>query len=499
MFNGIDFNKLLQIFTFDKYNPLLFSTSLFLFLFFALLIFYRIFIHNRNARVALLLIFSFFFYYEISGVFFLILLVSSTMNYFFGILIGTSSIYSKRKFWFIAAVTANLLLLGYFKYTNFFIEIINNFKVGHLTAVDIFLPIGISFYTFKALSYIIDVFWDNLEYEKNFLYFSLFISFFANLLAGPIDRATEFLPQIKKEVKISKAQIGLALYLIISGLFKKVVIADYISLNFVDRVFQSPLRFTGLENLLGIYGYTLQIYADFSGYSDMAIGIALLLGFRLMDNFNSPYQAKSISEFWRRWHISLSTWLLDYLFKPLQMKFRNWRIYGNALALLITFSLIGLWHGASWMFILWGTVHGLYMVVSLFTKKYRRKFYNRLGIGNSKFLKVFQVFITFHLVAFAWLLFRASSLTDVGDMLSQIFTFFHGEVLMQFISGYKSVFFIMIIGYILHFIPKSIEIKTQNLLAKIPLIGQALLLTAVIWLVIQVKSAAIQPFIYFKF
>ncbi len=499
MFNGIDFSKLLRLFTFDKYDPLLFSTSFFLFLFLGFLIFYRIFINRRNARITLLLIFSFYFYYKVSGIFFLILFVSSVVNYYAGILIGTGTVNSKRKFWFILAVIVNLALLGYFKYTNFFVRIINDFSISHINALDIFIPIGISFYTFKALSYIIDVFWENLKPERNFAYFCLYISFFPNVLAGPIDRATEFLPQIRKEVHISKAQMGFAIYLIISGLFKKVVIADYISLNFVDRVFQSPLRFTGLENLLSVYGYALQIYCDFSGYSDMAIGIAMLLGFRLMDNFDSPYQAKSVAEFWRRWHISLSTWLLDYLFRPLQMKFRNWRIYGNSLALLITFALCGLWHGANWLFVFWGTLHGLFMVVSLFTQKARKSFYNRLGIAGSKYLKAFQVFITFHLVAFAWLFFRADSVTNVIHMLKQIFSFFHGEVFPQFISGYPSIFALLIIGYLLHFLPKSFEKKTQNLIANMPLIGQALLLTFAIWLVIQVKSAALQPFIYFKF
>ena len=499
MLNGIDFTRLFQLFTFDKYDPLLFSSSLFLFLFFGFLIFYRTFINSRNARVTLLLIFSFYFYYKVSGIFFLIVLLTSVINYYAGIWIGNSKIPSRRKLYFILAVIANVGLLGYFKYTNFFIQIINDFKFGSIKPLDIFLPIGISFYTFKALSYIIDVFWENLEPERNFAYFTLYISFFANLLAGPIDRATEFLPQIRQDVKISKAQIGLAIYLIMSGLFKKVVIADYISLNFVDRVFQSPLRFTGLENLLAVYGYALQIYGDFSGYSDMAIGIALLLGYRLMDNFDSPYQARSVAEFWRRWHISLSTWLLDYLFRPLQMKFRNWRIYGNALALLITFALCGLWHGADWLFVLWGTIHGLFMVFSLFTQKARKAFYNRLGIANSKFVHVLQVFITFHLIAFAWIFFRANSLANVKNMLSQIFTFFHGEVFTQFIKGYESIFILMIAGYVLHFVPKSLEIKTQEFIAKIPLAGQALLLTAIIWIVIQVKSAALQPFIYFKF
>ena len=253
----------------------------------------------------------------------------------------------------------------------------------------IFLPIGISFYTFKSLTYVFDIYYDTL----NLLYlqdFSLYIFYFPNILMGPIDRASAFLPQIDQEPFISKEDIGRATFLIIAGLIKKVVIADYISLNFVDRVFDFPLRFTGVENLLAIYGYTLQIYCDFSGYTDMAIGVSLLLGFKLMDNFNSPFKATSIADFWRRWHISLSRWLQDYLFKPLQFQFRSMRVFGNMLALLITFFICGLWHGAGWNFIIWGTLHGFMMSFALIIQKPKLRLYNFLKINNTKSLKLIR-------------------------------------------------------------------------------------------------------------
>jgi len=499
MFVNIDFTKLLHLFVYDPTDPLLFNSSFFLFLFLGLLVIYRVFSKSANLRIYTLILFSLFFYYKASGMFFLLLMFSSVVNFYSGRLIYNAQPGIKRRLYFIATIILNLGALAYFKYTNFFIQIINDFHLGKMDPLQIMLPIGISFFTFKALSYVIDIYMEAMEPVDSLRDFSLFIFFFPNILAGPIDRADAFLPQVRKEVNISKEDMGKALMLIISGLFKKAVIADYISLNFVSRVFDSPTRFTGVENLLAVYGYTLQIYCDFSGYSDMAIGIAALLGFKLMDNFNSPYQATSVAEFWRRWHISLSTWLLDYLFRPLQMKLRNLRIIGNAIALFITFTICGLWHGASWAFIFWGALHGGYMVISLFTKKFRDAFYKKIHIANTWPLKVFQVVVTFHLLAFAWIFFRATTFQSAIDMLNQIRYFYHGEVFVQFIAGYKGVFTLMVLGFIFHFVPKKLEDKTSMLLGKLPVLGQAIVLAVMIWIVVQVQSAELQPFIYFQF
>jgi alginate O-acetyltransferase complex protein AlgI len=496
MFYFLDFQKILDLFVYDKYDPLLFSSSLFMFLFFFILVAYRITSPVKAVRVFLLIVFSFFFYYKSNGFYFLLLIVSSVINYFSAIGIKKNS---GRRIVFFAAIIFNLLLLGYFKYTDFFISIINDFRTDQFEFLDLFLPVGISFYTFKAISYLTDVYWENLEPETNFLDLVLYISFFGNILAGPIDRATAFLPQVKKEYSLSKAQISTAVLLIASGLIKKVVIADYISLNFVDRVFEFPTRFSGVENLMAIYGYSLQIYCDFSGYSDLAIGISLLLGFHLMENFNFPYKARSVADFWRRWHISLSSWLADYLFRPLQMKFRYFRLYGNILALLITFTLCGFWHGASWTFIFWGLLHGFYMSFSLLTAKTRKKFLESSGLSKNKFLPIFQGVITFHLIAFAWIFFRAPSFEYAGDMLNQIFTYFHPEIFLQFISGYPQVIALIIFGYLLHFIPAKFELKTINLLSQRNLLVHAAILAIFIWLAAQVKTSELQPFLYFQF
>jgi alginate O-acetyltransferase complex protein AlgI len=260
-----------------------------------------------------------------------------------------------------------------------------------------------------------------------------------------------------------------------------------------------PLRFTGVENLFALYSYALQIYCDFSGYSDIAIGIALLMGFKLMENFNSPYQATSIADFWRRWHISLSTWLLDYLFRPLQMKFRNLKCTVTLLPLIITFVLCGLWHGASWMFLFWGLLHGLYMGFSLLFQKSKRKLYNTLKLTNTKVLKFAQIIITFHLIAISFVFFKVDNFQSAFDIFNQILFFFKPNVITQFIEGYTPTFVLLIIGYFMHFLPRTVEEKTASQISKLHPVLQGLLLAVVIWICAQAQSAELQPFIYFQF
>jgi alginate O-acetyltransferase complex protein AlgI len=500
MLQNIDLSKLPNLFLYEPHGPLLFESSFFLFLFLGLLIFYRIFANNKNLRIFTIIIFSLFFYYKAAGPFLLVLIASTVINFYAGKIISNLKAgKSGRLLALILTLILNLGALGYFKYTNFFINIINDFKSGSFQPLDIFLPIGISFYTFKALSYVIDIYLESFEPVNSFRDFSLFMLFFPNILIGPIDRAARFIPQIEGDLLVSKKDIGKALFLIMLGLLKKTVVADYISANFVDRVFEVPLRFTGFENLMAVYGYAIQLYCDFSGYTDMALGIALLLGFNLMDNFNWPYKATSIADFWRKWHISLSSWLLDYLFKPLQLKFRNLQPIGNIAALMITFLAIGFWHGASWMFVAFGFVHGFFITVSLLTKKIKKKFYMITGLANTKFLKIMQVIVTFHLVVFAFIIFRAPDFSTVGNILRQIFNSFHPEIMMQVVSGYAYIFSLMLMVMVMEYVPERWRYKVQEWISETPLIGQALILALVIWIAIQAKSADLKPFLYFKF
>jgi len=496
---GIDFSKIGDLFLFDPNDPLLFGSSLFLFLFVALLIIYRLVAKSNNTRISILIVFSLFIYYKASGIFLLLLILNAIANFYFGNGMGNAKTQGGKKIFLILALVFNLGLLAYFKYTNFFIQAIIDFNIGNLELLDLIMPLGISFYTFKSLSYILDIYLETMEPTDSFRDYFLFVTFFPNILSGPIDRAVKFLPQIRKEYFLSNKEIAMALMLIMMGLVKKIMIADYISLNFVDRVFDEPVRFTGVENILAVYGYALQLYCDFSGYSDIAIGIGLLLGFKLMENFNYPFKAKSISDFWKRWHISLSSWLLDYVFRPLQIGLRDWRKAGNISALIITFVLVGFWHGASWAFLFWGLLHGIYMAIGLLVQGPKRKLYLKYGLNKSKIFGAFQIFITFNLVAFSFVFFRANDFNSAIDVFKQIIFFFKPGVFIQFVESFTPTFVLIFLGFFFHFLPSSFNDKSVTLLSKMNIFVQAIILTLIIWLVTQVQSADLQPFIYFQF
>ncbi len=495
----IDWTKFRELFEYVPHDPLLFGSSLFIFFFIAVLAVYRFFSGNNNFRIYTLIFFSLFFYYKAAGIYLLLLVFIAIINFYAGAWIFNAKTQLHKRLILTATIFINLGLLGYFKYTNFFFEILNSLKIGQFDMLDIFLPIGISFYTFKAMSYLIEIYFEMLEPIKSLRNFSLFVFFFPNVLMGPIDRAVNFLPQIEEKPVFTREKMGLALFLLCTGLFKKYILADYISLNFTDRVVDFPLRFTGVENLFAIYGSALQGYADFSGYTDMALAIGLLLGFELMDNFNRPFKAYSVAEYWRRWHLSLSTWLLDYLFRPLQISLRNLRKTGTAIAIFITFFVVGIWHGPSFTFVLFGLLHSFFLVFSMYTQPYRDAFYDKLKIRNTKWLRVLQIIFTFHLLAFTAILFRARSLQYATDMIKQVFTYFHAEVFPQYVAAYPSIVFLIVIGYVTHFLPDAWEKKTVSILGKTPLVLQAIILAVMIWLVAQVRSAAMQPFLYFKF
>jgi D-alanyl-lipoteichoic acid acyltransferase DltB (MBOAT superfamily) len=385
----------------------------------------------------------------------------------------------------------NLVLLGYFKYTNFFIDNTNLIFDRNFELQEIILPVGISFYTFQTLSYTIDVYRKQLEPTKSFIDFLFFVSFFPQLVAGPIVRASDFIPQIYKRLNLTKEEFNAALFLIVGGLLKKAVISDYISINFVDRVFDAPSSYTSFENLMASYGYAIQIYCDFSGYSDMAIGLALLMGFWLPPNFRTPYQSASITEFWRRWHISLSTWLRDYLYISLGGN-RNgkFRTYIN---LFLTMLLGGLWHGASWKFVFWGTLHGLALA-------FERFFGNLIKLPKNHLIKTLQILLTFHFVAFCWLFFRAKDFQTAFLIIDNIgkLTFNPNQWLI-IAQGYQNVFLLLLIGFVWHFLPNSVIKLLQKSFYTTPLFGKAILLAFVYWIVYATASAGPQPFIYFQF
>ena len=540
-----------QWFTYNPNHPLLFNSSLFLGLF---LVFYLVYIFTKkhvHFRTVYVTLFSLFFYYKAGGNYFVLLILSSVLDYFFAGQIYKAQKPAARKFFLAVSMITNLGILFYFKYTNFLIDSFNAIFQSNFALMDIILPVGISFYTFQTMSYTIDVYRREIEPAKSFLDFAFFVCFFPQLVAGPIVRAKDFIPQIYKKLTLTKEETSLALFLIIGGLLKKAVISDYISLNFVDRVFEAPNSYTPFENLMAVYGYSLQIYCDFSGYSDMAIGLALLMGFTLPINFRTPYQSKNITEFWRRWHISLSTWLKDYLYfsvggnrrgtfwgyffptlffgatlfwavkmydtTPIPLYIVAGAIIVFVLAILVakdrkksvrshfnqmtTMLLGGLWHGANLRFIIWGALHGLALAVHKTFMDFfpAKKEDEKKGFFSST-SKVIFVIITFHFLAFCWIFFRAKDFDIALTVMNNIADLqFDWHKWQTIIEGYRNVFLLMAIGFVWHFFPQNMNDQLKNFFGSMPILFKAVIVALTFWVVYATASSGAQPFIYFQF
>ena len=372
---------------------------------------------------SLVLVASYFFYACWDYRFLFLLIFTTVLDYFSGIKIAESSSGGKKRFWFWFSIIVNLSFLGFFKYYNFFADSFEQalslvgFKADFWT-LKVILPVGISFYTFHGLSYVIDIYNDRLKPERNFINYSVFVCFFPLLVAGPIERASHLIPQItkKRSFDYSKAVDGLRQML--WGLFKKIVIADNCAI-YVNDVFDHSSLMGGSSLLIGAILFSIQVYCDFSGYTDIALGTARLFGFELMRNFNFPYLSKSVTEFWRRWHISLSSWFNDYLFSPLTIRWRDGGKRAIYLALIITFLVAGLWHGAGFNFIIYGFLHGLILVFEMATKKKRKKLFGKFPIRMVSFVTHISTFL---FVTLAFIFFRSANLAVVYQFFSGIFS-----------------------------------------------------------------------------
>ena len=504
-------NSLLSsLLNFNPEKPFVFTSAAFWIFFLFVLAGYSLVYKKLLTRNIYLFLVSLFFYYKAGGLFLFILIFVTVVDYCCGFLIYKSKRAAARKFFVLLSIVSNLGLLAYFKYTGFIISTINDLFGTQLRVYDllssfsnsilgtsfdvsyIILPVGISFFTFQSLSYTIDVYRKKMEPVRNIIDFGFYVSFFPHLVAGPIVRASVFIPQIYQEFRLSKHEFSHALFMISKGLIKKIIISNFIALNLVDRVFDAPSIYSGFENLLAIYGYGLQIYCDFSGYTDIAIGVALILGFRLPVNFNSPYKAKSITDFWKRWHISLSLWLRDYLYISLGGN-RKGRIrtYFN---LMITMLLGGLWHGASLKFVIWGGLHGIGLVINRIWDSIFKGHLKKRWIG-----RVISIFITFQFVSFCWIFFRASDLESVKIMLKQIFENFTPGSYMTVLPAYSTALILMTVAYIIHFLPETTKESYRGLFIKSPLIAQLAIVMIVAILLFQMRTTEIMPFIYFRF
>lgn len=490
----LDFDKLVSTLLYNPKEPLLFNSGFFIWFFAIFVITYSLVASIRNGRILTFIIFSLYFFYKACGWYVGLVIFSAIVDFYLSNTIYRTKNRHKKKILLLTSIILNLGLLFYFKYTDFFIQIVNQFGSGQLHPLNLILPIGISFYTFENLSYTVDVYRGHFKPVTKFLDYLYFLSFFPKLMMGPIVRAADFLPQLDKPYIVTKQDFAAGFYLIFSGLFKKIVISDFINVNYVGYIFEDPARHTGIECLIGVYGYALVIYCDFSGYSDLAIGIAKWCGFSIPANFLSPYQSASITEFWRRWHISLSTWLRDYLYIPLGGNRKGkFRTYFN---LFVTMLLGGFWHGASWNFIFWGAIHGTALAI----EKVKNTIISKMYFNTGAFIfKIIGVLITFHLVCFSWIYFRASTFTDAKSMIHQIVYDFQGSVWETLFQNYRTVFFLIFIGYLLHFVPIKTEEKIKERLSGMPLLGYLIIGLLFVFIFAQIKTVEPVMPVYLQF
>ena len=552
-------DRIYHIFSFNELKPLIF-TQLDFWLFFIFVMFVFSFLHKKLlTRSIFLSVVSIFFYYKTSGIYVTLLIVSLFANYFLGNGIEKAKTNSSRNIQLTSAILFNLLTLGYFKYAYFFtesfnkmfhtkFEVVNQLSVwangfaGDGTFVEkIILPVGVSFFTFQSISYVVDIYRKDIEPVKNFFEYSFFVTFFPQLVAGPIVRAKDFIPQIRKPFTLSNEQFSWALILITKGLFKKIILADYIAVHFIDKIADAPQAYPGFVSILAMWGYSLQIYADFSGYTDIAIGLSCLMGFALLPNFNSPYKAISVADFWRRWHKSLGSWFRDYLYIPLGgnktgglatyivsliififlLFITQWYeliyVYGGLMTLyfivwfyfpfyknfihrdlnlLITMVVGGLWHGASENFVIWGTMNGIALIFYNYWKKI-----SPYENSTALIVRFWRIFITFQFITFTRIWFRLEDSSQPLAMINHIWNHLDlkWDIVKLVFQTYSSVFWIITLGYFLHWMPQSWKDKGQDCFTKMNLGLKSIIIVICVFLMYQAISDTFKPFVYFQF
>ena len=424
---------------------------------------------------------------------------------------------------------------------NVFARMANTFMGAGSFADNIILPVGVSFFTFQSISYVVDIYRKEVGPVKNFFDYAFFVSFFPQLVAGPIVRARDFIPQIRQPFQLNHNDFSWAIIQIVKGILKKVILADYIAIHFIDKVVDAPEAFPGFISILAMWGYSLQIYGDFSGYTDIAIGVSRLMGFKLLENFNSPYKAVSVADFWRRWHKSLGSWLRDYLYIPLggnrgggigtyistlvilvflvfitqwywlvfiylglmllyllfSLLFVNFKKYIHRdLNLLITMILGGLWHGASENFVIWGAMNGIALILYNHWKKI-----SPYETSKTWAVRIWRIFLTFNFITFTRIWFRLEKDGAPAKMLGQIWNNF--ELNQQSISilldGFDTALIIMLIGYILHWLPGKTKLFGEKVFTKLPIYMQSIVVAIILIFVYQAFSDTFKPFVYFQF
>lgn len=462
--------------------------------------------HPRVWRLFMLAA-SYVFYGWWNWAFVPLLIGSQVANQIFAVAISRAKDQRRRRWLLAGGVAANLGLLGTFKYYGFFASSVVNglHRLGleaSLPLVQFVLPVGISFFTFQALSYVVDVYRGHTE-PAPALDFAVYLSFFPQLVAGPIVRPKELLPQFRTPRDPRRVDSARGFYLVFIGLFKKVVIADFLARTIVDPVFRVPAQHSALETIGAIYGYSVQIFCDFSAYTDIAIGVALLMGFTFPDNFNSPYAAVSAQDFWRRWHMTLSRWLRDYVYIPFggNRSDRRAVIYRN---IMLTMLLGGLWHGAAWTFVLWGGLHGLWLVIGRWWADRRRApamAGNRPLIAGgaveaeSGWTRLRRQLVTFHLVTALWIIFRAESLGQAGELVSRLWTGWGGGMALLTPAVVLAIAF----GVGIQYLPEGAIERIQAAFSHLRPVGQGVVLALLFLVIDALGPEGVAAFIYYQF
>ncbi|MDC0459835.1 MBOAT family protein [Crocinitomicaceae bacterium] len=547
------------LFTFDENHPLIF-TQLDFWIFFLLVLAIFSYIHKyKLTRSIFLFVVSLFFYFKTSGLLVLLLFSSIVINYFIGKGVWNTNSQIKKKGFVTLSVLFNILTLGYFKYAYFFTESFNkmfhtkhevfnvfaqmgNSVFGEGSFVDyIVLPVGVSFFTFQSISYVVDIYRKEVKPVKNFFDYAFFVSFFPQLVAGPIVRARDFIPQIRQPYQLNKTDFSWSIIQIVKGFIKKIVLADYIAIHFIDKVVDAPEAFPGFISILAMWGYSLQIYGDFSGYTDIAIGVSRLMGFKLLENFNSPYKAISVADFWRRWHKSLGSWLRDYLYIPLggnrsggfgtyiatmvilifmifitqwywlvfiylgllttyigiSLIYPGFKKYVHRdLNLLITMVIGGLWHGASENFVIWGAMNGAALI---FYNHWRK--ISPYENSSSLITRFWRILITFNFITFTRIWFRLEDDGAPINMLNQIWYHFdlNAETFNTLMIGFDTALYVMIFGYVLHWLPSKIKDFGERKFTRLPMVLQSIAVAIMLIIIYQAFSDTFKPFVYFQF
>ena len=548
-----------NLLTFDENHPLIF-TQLDFWIFFLLVIAIFSYIHKfKLTRSIFLFVASLFFYFKTSGLLVLLLFSSIVINYFIGKGVWNSVSILKKKAFVTLSVLFNILTLGYFKYAYFFTESFNemfhtkyeifnvfaqigNSVLGQGSFVDIIvLPVGVSFFTFQSISYVVDIYRKEVKPVKNFFDYAFFVSFFPQLVAGPIVRARDFIPQIRQPYQLNHTDFSWAIIQIVKGFIKKVVLADYIAIHFIDKVADAPEAFPGFISILAMWGYSLQIYGDFSGYTDIAIGISRLMGFKLLENFNSPYKAISVADFWRRWHKSLGSWLRDYLYIPLggnrsggigtyiatmviliflifitqwywllfiylglmiiyigvSLLFPGFKRYVHRdLNFIITMVIGGLWHGASENFVIWGAMNGAALIIYNHWRKI-----SPYENSTTLFTRFWRILITFNFITFTRIWFRLEDDGAPANMLTQIWYHFdlNSDTFNTLMTGFDTALYVMIFGYILHWLPSKVKEFGERKFTALPMVLQSAVVAIILIIIYQAFSDTFKPFVYFQF